>query len=195
MEPAAFEAPAPGSYSLPPIQAAPGGAVLDASGRGRDLAQLTRDRITLLGLVYTRCRDPEGCPRATWAFSAVRAALRTRPELESRVRLLTLSFDPVHDLPARLAAYARRVGAGRPGAPWEFLTTRSRAELDPILEGFGQDLRVDRGSRARPGTEAFTHTLKVFLVDARGQVREIYSTAYLVPAVIVNDIETLALER
>jgi hypothetical protein len=37
--------------------------------------------------------------------------------------------------------------------------------------------------------------LKVFLIDPRGVVREIYSTAYLYPEVVVADIETLRLER
>jgi cytochrome oxidase Cu insertion factor (SCO1/SenC/PrrC family) len=55
-----------------------------------------------------------------------------------------------------------------------------------------QDLRVAADSRARPGTEEFTHTLKVFLIDAEGQVREIYSSGYLVPQMIVNDMRTLA---
>ena len=191
---AEFTPPAPGRYSLPPIQAAPSGEVLDTAGRRRALDELTRGKLTLVGLVYTRCADPDGCPRATWAFSAVRTALRERPALASRVRLVTLSFDPAHDTPARLAAYARRMGASRPGIEWHFVTTRSRAALDPILEGFGQDLRVAAGSKARPGTEEFTHTLKVFLLDAAGQVREIYATAYLVPEVIVNDLETLARE-
>lgn len=193
LERADFQPPAPGTYALPPIQASPPGEVLDGKGQPRSLEDFTRGRFTLLGLVYTRCSDPTGCPRATWAFNDVRAQLRARPQLEARVRLVTLSFDPVHDTPQRLSAYARRVGAARPGAEWHFLTTRSRAALDPILEGFGQDLRVAAGSRARPGSEAFSHTLKVFLVDPAGQVREIYSTAFLVPAMILNDLETLAL--
>jgi len=36
--------------------------------------------------------------------------------------------------------------------------------------------------------------LKVFLIDPAGQVREIYSSAFLHPAVMLNDIRTLALE-
>ena len=189
-----FVPPAPGTYSLPPIQPAPEGEVLDGRGRARALSEFTRGKLTLVGLVYTRCADPDGCPRATWAFSAVRGALQERPDLAARVRLVTLSFDPAHDTPRRLADYARRMGATRPGPEWHFLTTRSRAALEPILEGFGQDLRVAAGSKAKPGTEEFTHTLKVFLLDANGAVREIYATAYLVPAVIVNDLETLARE-
>jgi cytochrome oxidase Cu insertion factor (SCO1/SenC/PrrC family) len=194
-EAATFEPPPPGSYTLAAIQAAPAGRVIDGSGRARDLADFTHGRITLVGLVYTRCDDAEGCPRATWAFNAVRAALRERPALEARVRLVTLSFDPVHDDYKSLGAWAARMGARRPGAEWHFLTTRSKRELAPILEGFGQDLRVQAGSRARPGTEAFSHTLKVFLLDPAGTVREIYSTAYLMPAMIVNDIETIAREK
>ena len=38
------------------------------------------------------------------------------------------------------------------------------------------------------------HVLKVFLIDARGVVREIYTTSYLYPEVILNDIKTLRLE-
>jgi hypothetical protein len=36
--------------------------------------------------------------------------------------------------------------------------------------------------------------LKVFLIDRRGMVREIYSLAYLQPEVMLSDIRTLALE-
>ena len=173
----------------------PGAEVIDAAGRRRPLQEVTRERITLLGLVYTRCTDPEGCPRATWAFSAVRGLLRENRDLESRVRLVTLSFDPAHDDFRTLAAYGARMGARRSGAEWHFLTTRSKRDLAPILEGFGQDLRVAADSRARPGTEEFTHSLKVFLIDPEGAVREIYSTAYLMPEMIVNDMATLDQER
>ena len=187
-----FDPPPAGTYRLPAIQAAPEGEVLDVRGTRRALADYTRGRITLLGLVYTRCTDKEGCPLATWAFSAVRNLIRGDAALERRVRLVTLSFDPAHDVPATMRDYARRMRATGPGAQWHFLTTASREALDPILEGFGQDLRVEAGSNAVPGTEEFSHTLKVFLIDPEGRVREIYSSAWLHPRVIVNDIRTLA---
>ena len=189
-----FTPPAAGSYRLPPIQTAPEGEVLDLGGRALRLSTLTRGRITLLGLVYTRCADPGACPRATWAFSTVRAMLREDPALGARVRLVTLSFDPVHDTPAMLARFAAQVRTGH-GAEWRFVTARSPEALAPILEGFGQDLRVAADSAAVPGTEEFTHTLKAFLIDPAGQVREIYSSAYLMPQMIVNDMRTLDLER
>ena len=191
---APFVAPAAGTYTLPPIQLAPDGEVIDTAGYFRTLAEVTRGRISLLGLVYTRCADAEACPRATWAFSAVRRLLRAEPALERRIRLVTLSFDPVHDQGEVFAAYAQRSRGARPGAEWHFLTTPSKRALAPILDGLGQDLQVPVDSNAAPGTEDFTHALKVFLIDPEGRVREIYSTAYLVPQVIVNDMKTIATE-
>jgi protein SCO1/2 len=187
-----FTPPPAGTYELPVIQPAPEGEVLDTAGHARAFGDYTRGRFTLLGLVYTRCGDPEGCPRATWAFNAVRRLLRADPALQRRVRLVTLSFDPAHDDPKAMGAYARRVHATGAGADWHFLTTVSRPSLDPILDGLGQDLRVAADSKALPGTEEFTHSLKVFLIDPDARVREIYSTGYLMPQMIVNDLRTLA---
>jgi protein SCO1 len=67
--------------------------------------------------------------------------------------------------------------------------------VSPIIEGLGQDLRVAADSKAVPGTQAFTHNLKVFLIDPNGFVREIYSTAYLMPQMMMNDIRTLDAEQ
>jgi cytochrome oxidase Cu insertion factor (SCO1/SenC/PrrC family) len=190
-----FNPPPVGSYGLPPIQPAPDGEVLDDAGYFHPLSDFTRGRITLLALVYTRCADPDGCPRAAWAFKEVRALLRSDSALQGRVRLVSLSFDPVHDVPEMISAYGTRSRGNSRGADWHFLTTASTRRVAPIVEGFGQDLRVAADSKAVPGTQAFTHNLKVFLIDPNGLVREIYSTAYLMPQMIVNDIRTLDAEQ
>ena len=79
------------------------------------------------------------------------------------------------------------------GLRWYFLTTRSARELMPLVEGFGQDVRVtvDRSSgRAR---RELSHVLKVFLIDRAGYVREIYSSLLPSPRKRCStDIETLA---
>jgi protein SCO1/2 len=64
-----------------------------------------------------------------------------------------------------------------------------------VLEGFGQDVSV--ASSKPPGQRApvLSHLLKVYLLDADGEVREIYSTSWLHPAVLLNDIKTLLQER
>jgi cytochrome oxidase Cu insertion factor (SCO1/SenC/PrrC family) len=186
----AFAPPAPGSYRLPPIPLQARGTVLDEAGHERDLARFVRGRITLLGLVYTHCSDPEGCPRATWAFTRVRALLRAQATLESRVQLATLSFDPARDTPRVMADYAAQVRGREPGAAWRFLTPPSPREGASILAALDQDVRRLPGSAGD-----FEHTVKVYLFDRDGRLREIYSSAYLVPEMIVNDMRTLALER
>ena len=183
-----FEPPAPGTYTLHPIMRAPSGSVVDLNGRARSLAELTTGKITLLSFVYTRCSDAWGCPLAFRVFDAVGAAVERSATLRSRVRLVTLSFDPGHDTPEVMRQYAGEQASR--GIDWQFLTTRSERALAPLLEGFGQDVRS--GGNGEPGP--LTHVLKVFLIDPRGVVLEIYSTAYLYPEVVLADIETLRLE-
>jgi protein SCO1/2 len=190
-----YEPPAPGTYTLHRIMAAPGGEVVDLDGRARPLSQYTRDRFTLLAFVYTTCVDPDGCPLAYRVFDALRPSLAAAPTLRDRVRLVTLSFDPGTDTPAAMRRYAAGRERVRPGTPpWHFLTTRSTSALQPLLDGFGQDVRAAAGRPAGAGRREISHVLKVFLIDPAGDVREIYSSAFLHPRTVLNDIETLLAE-
>ena len=74
-----------------------------------------------------------------------------------------------------------------------FLTTRDRAALQPILDGYGQyTLREYDENGTYTGEIA--HLLRVFLIDRERRVRNIYSTGFLHPDVLINDLETLRLE-
>jgi cytochrome oxidase Cu insertion factor (SCO1/SenC/PrrC family) len=186
-----FVPPPPGTYVLNAIMPAPDGPVLDRDGRRRPLARFTAGKITLLGFIYTSCADPRGCPLTAQVFHTVRHRVSRDSDLRARVRLVSLSFDPVRDTPAVMRHYAAEVPDN--GVEWAFLTTERPRTLVPLLDGFGQDVRVEldaHGRRAGP----LAHVLKVFLIDTRGVVREIYTTSYLYPEVILNDIKTLRLE-
>jgi len=186
-----FVPPPPGSYALNAIMPAPDGPVLDREGRRRPLARFTAGKITLLGFIYTSCADPRGCPLTTQVFHTVRHLVSEDPDLRARVRLVSLSFDPRRDTPAMMRRYAAEVPEN--GVEWAFLTTERPRTLIPLLDGFGQDVRVELDAYGRPAGP-LAHVLKVFLIDARGVVREIYTTSYLYPEVILNDIKTLRLE-
>jgi cytochrome oxidase Cu insertion factor (SCO1/SenC/PrrC family) len=190
-----FEPPSPGSYTLHRIMRAPDGEVLGVDGRARRLSEFTRERITLLGFIYTTCIDPEGCPLAYRVFDALARTIVAAPAVRQSVRFVTLSFDPARDSPDVMGRYAgSRLRQESGGLPWYFLTTRSARELMPLVEGFGQDVRytVDRSS-GTPRRE-LSHVLKVFLIDRAGFVREIYSSTFLHPRTVLNDIETLRRE-
>jgi protein SCO1 len=189
-----FVPPAPGTYQLHAIMPSPDGPVLDVRGRRAPLARFTRDKITVLSFIYTGCADARGCPLAYQVLHTMYDRLGESPDLRDRVRLVTLSFDPAHDTPAVMRRYANGVLADKsPGVEWAFLTTASPRDLVPLLDGFGQDVRLEPGAHG-PKAPRLGHVLKVFLIDPRGTVREIYTTSYLFPDVLLNDIETLRLE-
>jgi len=184
-----FVPPAPGTYVLHHIKPAPDGTVLGVDGRAAPLSRYTRGSITLLGFIYTTCSDPDGCPLAYRVFDALKETFTARAELHGKVRFVTLSFDPARDTPQVMKHYAgSRAVEKENGLRWYFLTTRSSRELMPLVEGFGQDVRVMRNRRE------LSHVLKVFLIDRGGDVREIYSSQFLHPEVVLNDIQTLLLE-
>lgn len=189
-----FVAPAPGTYRLEVIQQAPAGRVLDSDGRALDFKQVTTGRITLLSFIYTYCVDPIGCPLAHATFATLRTQILATPALAGQVRFVSLSFDPVNDTPAAMKAYGGEYATANAPLRWYFLTTGSMADLKPLVDGLGQSAAVQTDADGRP-TRLYDHLLKVFLLDAQGRIREIYTTAFLLPDVIFNDIQTLVIEQ
>ena len=189
-----FVLPEPGTYELQRIMRAPDGTVLTVDGRLDKLSRFTRERITLLGFIYTSCTDPQGCPMAYRVFDRLQDEIRATPALKDKVQLVTLSFDPARDTPSVMKRYAGSQLEDEGGLRWFFLTTPSARELMPLVEGFGQDVQyaVDT-STGRP-IRQLSHVLKVFLIDRAGDVREIYTSTFLHPRAIIGDIKTLLME-
>ena len=184
--------PAPGSYDLPRLFAAPEGDVLLPDGRTMKLGRILAGRLSVVSFIYSYCRDPQGCPLAWQALDSVRKALLADPALARRAQLVTISFDPTNDTPEQM----RLLGGPRiddPRVRWWYLTTASVPHLLPLLDGFGQDVSVEHDDQGRP-TRTLNHLLKLFTVDSARQVREIYSVATLAPEAIINDLRTLMLD-
>ena len=189
-----FAPPAPVTYVLQRILRAPEGAVLDMSSQPRRLSRFTSGKITLLSLIYTSCSDGSGCPLASHLLRQLRQRADTNEKLRSHLRFVTLSFDPDYDTPEAMRGYAEGFLSDGKGPPWHFLTTRSRRELVPVLHGFGQDVWVSaNGSDEKAGR--LPHLLKAFLIDRNGWIREIYTTSFFQPQMVLNDMTTLLLEE
>ena len=186
--------PPPGSYTLDHIQRVPAGIVLEGTRFPRALSRYTTGAITLLAFFYSYCADPNGCPLAWDAFEKVREGIIARAELHGRVRLVFVSLDPAHDTPGMLMGFARLYEASASIVPWHFLTTYSNLFLKPVLRDMGEEISIDREASGGGGV-VINHLLKVFLIDKRGFVREIYSNQSLDPAMILGDIKTLLLEE
>ena len=188
-----YAAPAPGSYQLPVVKAATDGALVDAGGASLNLREITGGRITVLSFIYTRCGDARACPYAASVLNHLRRASVEDKALAKNLRLVSLSFDPEHDTPARLADYAAVVRDDERGCEWRFVTPKSVADLPAILRGYGQV--VDRKQNAADGLGPLYHTLRVFLIDRDRRIRNIYSSGTLDPRLVLADVKTLLLEE
>jgi cytochrome c peroxidase len=186
-----YPAPKPGSYQLPDMGAAADGKVLDANGKALNLHELFGDKVVLLGFIYAACDDVNGCPLATSVFMQIKAKLKNSPTMAGKLRLITLSFNPEHDTPQAMAHYGNSFQDA--GVEWRFLTTASKAEIQPILKGYGQSVEKELDGKGQPNGK-FSHLLRVFLIDRARRIRNIYTISVLHPDTVLADIETLLLE-
>src|SRR2546430_1324363 len=188
-----YDPPTPGSYSLPVVKVAPDGALLDSAGKPLNLRDLTHGRVTILSFIYTRCAAPKACPYATGVLNQIHDLSVDDKTLAKSMRLVSLSFDPEYDTPERLAAYSENVRDQKSGCEWSFATAKSRAELETILAAYDQ--AVDNRQNPADPQGPLYHTLRVFLIDREGRIRNIYSSGTLDPRLVVADVKTLLLEN
>ena len=106
------------------------------------------DRLAAVTFTYTTCTT--ACPILDGIFKQVQARLGDK--LGKDVILVTLSIDPVTDIPQRLKAHAQKIEA-RPG--WSFLTGKKQAvnRILKALEVYSSDI--------------FNHPPTVFIVDGQ----------------------------
>jgi protein SCO1/2 len=139
-----------------------------------------RGRVLLVGFVFTTCNG--SCPATTHRMGQVQQALAERGLMKGgRVRLLSITLDPARDTPEVLRNYMRLYDADP--ASWTFLTG-PRERVEKVI--------ADWGMWARPAANGqLDHPSRVFLIDPKGQVREIYNLDYLKPAWVLDDVALL----
>jgi cytochrome c peroxidase len=190
--PLLYTPPPAGTYALPPLGTAGDGQVVSDAAEPLALHDLIGDKLVLLGFIYTRCSDINGCPLASYVMKKVQDGVALDDTLNSQVRLISLSFDPQSDTPEALGEYAKHFR--RQGSDWRFLTTTSEDALLPILEGYGQ-WRQKNYDENGDYMGSMSHILRVYLVDREGRIRNIYSTGFLDADTVMNDMRTLLLEE
>ncbi|MCB1337638.1 MAG: SCO family protein [Maritimibacter sp.] len=187
-----FDPPAPGSYGLPAIKSAPDGEVLDIHGETRSLAEITEGKISLVSFVYLMCGDVNGCPLAISTLYNIYDGSLNVPELRGEVQLLTVSFDPARDTVEAIEAFHYPVTSD-PDAErkieWDVLTTSGPEALQPILDGYGQTIDLSNNQ------ELISHLLRIYLVDRKGVIRNVYGLGLIDPRLLMTDVETLMMEE
>ena len=188
-----YDPPTPGTYTLPVIKPAADGALLDSTGKPTTLRDLTTGRITVLSFIYTRCAAGKACPYATGVLNQLHQLSFDDQTLAKNLRLVSLSFDPEHDTPQRLADYSEAIREEKPSScEWRFATAKSPAALAPILTAYDQT--VDKRPNPNDPQGPLVHTVRVFLIDRQARIRNIYSSGTLDLRLVLADVKTLLLE-
>lgn len=129
----------------------------DQTGRRFGLDEL-RGRLLAVEFIYVNC--PSVCRALGQAFQRVRDALPASVPGRELV-LLSISFDPERDRPARLADYAARYGAD--AEAWRVARVEDPDELRALLRSFGIVVIPD-------GFGGFEHNAALHLVDRDGRL-------------------------
>lgn len=172
--------------AAPPLVAA-GEAVPAITFTGDDGQSHTlssyRGSWVLFTFVYTRCPLPDYCPRMDAHFSTIQRAILATLRLRAAVRLLSFSFDPDVDTPARMKIHA--AGRGADPTVWCYATAPKNV-IDPFGARFGLSV-----TREGPNGQDITHNLVTALVDPNGRLVKTYTGNGWSPAAVVADLERL----
>jgi protein SCO1/2 len=141
------------------------------------------NKVVLVSFVFTTCNGT--CPATTHRMSLVQQELKNRGLLKGdRIRLLSITLDPARDTPEVLRGYMRLYDIDP--ARWTFLTG-SAEQVGKVIKRWGM--------WAKPAANGqLDHPSRIYLVDAHGQIREIYNLTFMRPQWVAEDIELLLRE-
>jgi protein SCO1 len=155
-------------------------ALTTQDGKAFRLADL-RGKVVVVSFIFTTCNGT--CPATTQRMSQLSRRL-VRDHLTDKVHLLSITLDPARDKPAALRDYMRLYEVD--SKHWTFLTG-SQKEIDKVLS--------DWGMWVRPGARGqLDHPSRVFLLDGRSRIREIYNLDFFRPAWARDDVQLLLKE-
>ena len=140
-----------------------------------------RGRTLLVTFIYTQCPFPDFCPRLSHQFAEINRQLETNPALYANTRLLSISFDPEHDTPKALRAYAFSVAGTKSAAlfqHWEFAVPKA-ADLSAIATFFGL-------AYEKEGV-VINHSVSTAVVGPDGRIFKWYSDTDWQPADLIKD--------
>lgn len=190
----AYSVPEVGSYQLPSLGVAANGEVLDTRGRPTRLHEVFAGKYVLLAFVYSTCSDVNGCPLSAYVFYKIKSEMKRDALLAKRLKLVSLSFDPSVDTPEVMRLYGNNFKYAGDAGEWQFITTASQQRLDPILDAYHQDVQRERNGDGSY-TTGFSHVLRVFLIDPKHNIRNIYSASFLHHELLLADVRTLLREE
>jgi len=146
-----------------------------------------RGKALAITFIYSRCPLPEFCILMSKNFSDAANELQNNPDLKDKIRLLSISFDPQTDTPAKLREY----GAGYLGkntkpdfTVWQ-LASGSEREVREIADFFGLRYQLNSQDKTQ-----FDHSLRTVVITPEGKVHEIIAGGEWTPNDLLRELQT-----
>lgn len=132
-------------------------------GRTISLGRFKGEAVAIT-FIYTRCPYPNFCPRMCNNFLDAQKKLKAQPNAPTNWHLISISFDPAFDTPARLKTYAE--GWRYDPQHWDFATA-DLWTIDGITEQFGLQFWREENS-------VIGHNVRTVVLDTQGRVHHIF---------------------
>lgn len=156
-----------GDPELPDLGTVPAFALVDQTGQPFTEDAL-RGHPTIINFLFTRCDTI--CPVIAMKTELIQK--KTSDRKGTAIKLVSISVDPTHDTPDKLAAYAERYGADP--ARWRFLTGPEAAVRALVTGPLMNSMDVE-GKQAS-GAPNVVHSGYFLLVDANLVIRGVYNS-------------------
>jgi protein SCO1/2 len=173
----------------PPLDPALGKLIPDFTLTNQDGKKISpkdfRGKAWAITFIYARCPLPDYCTRMSTNFSDLANSLKDNAEMKDKIRLLSISFDPENDTPAKLRQYGQGYLGNQPNPDftvWQ-LAVGSDAEVRKIAGFFGLDYRVDENDKA-----VITHNLRTAVIAPDGKVTKVFAGNDWTPAQLSKEL-------
>ena len=168
----------PEAPRLAVIRAAPNFSLVNQQAKPIKLTDY-QGKVVFVSFIFTTCNGT--CPATTHRLAKIHDALAKDPDLLKQVHFLSITLDPVRDTSEMLRGYMKLYDLDEKN--WTFVTGPPR-EVAKV--------HADWGMWARPTINGqLDHPSRVFLLDKKGQVREIYNLDFLRIPWVVEDVKEL----
>lgn len=131
-----------------------------------------RGKAVAITFIYAQCPLPDYCIKMSTNFSDAANQIAADPEAKDKFRLLSVSFDPERDTPAKLRQYGQGY-LGKDAKPdftiWQ-LAVGSDKEVRSIADFFGLRYEIDPNDKTQ-----FAHSLRTAVIAPDGKVTKIFS--------------------
>jgi protein SCO1/2 len=145
-----------------------------------------RGRALAITFIYSTCPLPNFCILMSKNFSDLANQLNDDAELKDKIRLLSVSFDPKTDTPAKLKEYGRGY-LGKDSKTdftlWQ-LATGTEKEVKDVADFFGLRYEVSAEDK-----EQFNHSLRTAVIAPDGKVIKIFPGSDWTPNDLLRELQ------